>query len=117
MYTDTVALIIPNGVLQNGSDCFELIDPDSGGQATFSVPLRLKGETGGATYWGASTQLLQTAYDALTTMTTAEFKNYLNTLKPGKTVAGAAFKNSLLIGAPGQRFWSFVAANNMERVP
>jgi hypothetical protein len=46
MYTQPVALIIPNGVKQNGADCFEIIDPDSGGAATVSVALRTKGATG-----------------------------------------------------------------------
>jgi hypothetical protein len=117
MYTQDVALIIPNGVKQNGSDCFEIIDPDAGGRETFSVPLRTKGTTGGATHWGANTPLLQTSYEALRDMSTNQFKDYVNSLKPGKSVASAAFKNSLLMGEPGGNFWAFVDANNLEPVP
>lgn len=120
MYTDNVALIIPNGVKQNGSDCFAIIDPDAGGASTFSVPLRTKGETGGATFWGANTPLLEDAYLALRDMTTNDFKDYVNQLggERGRgSVAGASFKNSLLMGLPGENFWAFVDANNLELVP
>lgn len=117
MYTQDVALIIPNGVKNNGSDCFAIIDPDAGGAATFSVPLRTKGTTGGATHWGANTPLLEASYLALRDMSTNQFKAYVNSLKPGKSVGGASFKNSLLMGEPGGNFWAFVDANNMEPVP
>ena len=117
MYTQPVALIIPNGVKQNGADCFEIIDPDSGGAVTFSVALRTKGTTGGATHWGANTPLLEASYDALLNMTTTQFKNYVNGLEEGKSVSGASFKNSLLMGEPGGDFWSFVDASNLEPVP
>lgn len=117
MYTQSVTLIIPNGVKQNGSDCFAIIDPDSGGASTFSVELRTKGTTGGATHWGAYTPLLETAYIALRDMTTTQFKNYVNTLKPGQQVSGASFKNSLLMSEPGADFWAFVDTNNLEPVP
>jgi len=117
MYTQPLALIISNGVKQNGSDAFAIIDPDAGGAATFSVALRTKGTTGGATHWGANTPLREEAYLALRDMTNNQFKDYVNTLKPGKSISGAAFKNSMLMGEPGGDFWAFVDANNLERVP
>ena len=120
MYTQSIALIIPNGVKQNGSDCFAIIDPDSGGASTFSVALRTKGTTGAATHWGAYTPLLEAAYLALRDMTTNQFKDYVNQLggQRGRgSVSGASFKNSLLMGEPGADFWAFVDANNLEQVP
>lgn len=120
MYTQPLALIISNGVKQNGSDAFAIIDPDAGGAATFSVPLRTKGTTDGATHWAANTPLQEEAYLALRDMTTTQFKDYVNQLggQRGRgSVSGTAFKNSLLMGEPGGDFWAFVDASNLERVP
>lgn len=115
-YTQPYNLAIPSGVKQNGADCWAVLDPDSGGANTFSVPLSANGQLP-ATHWACRTILEQETYDALTTMTTTQFKDYVNALAGTRgrgQVSGASFKNSLLM-AEGD-FNAFLAANGLQRI-
>jgi hypothetical protein len=113
------ALIIPTGVKLNGSDVFNILDPDSGGSATFSVPLSANG-LAPVTHWGTSTWLEDGTHNALTNMTTTQFKAYVDQLATirGRTPVGSitAFKNAILVSAQGANFAGFVAANGLQRV-
>jgi hypothetical protein len=114
MYTDPKNLIIPDGVLKNGSDVFNILDPDIGGSKTFSVKLIRNSD--GMVFWGARTPLEEATFNALTNMTTTEFKTYVDQLAVarGRTPVGSitAFKNALLID--GGDFRSFVEAQGMR---
>lgn len=118
-YTAPKNLIIPAGVLKNGSDIFAILDPDSGGANTFSVALSADGSAP-ATYYGCRTPLEEATFNALTTMTTTEFKAYVDQVQVtrGRTAVGSitAFKNALVISDGTQPFWSFVAANGLRAV-
>jgi hypothetical protein len=119
VYTNRVAMVIPTGVKKNGSDVFNILDPDSGGAATFSVPLSVDGAAP-ATYWAAYSPLLQSAFDALTQMSTVDFKTYIDSeaARLGRTPAGSitAFKTSLQMSAPGADFYAFIASIGLKRV-
>lgn len=116
-YLGPFALIIPTGVKLNGSDVFNILDPDSGGAETFSVPLSADG-LAPATYWGARTFLEDDTHNALTNMTTTQFKAYVDAkaAQRGRTPVGSitAFKNALLIDSGD--FWAFATANGLKRV-
>lgn len=120
-YTERLALVISTGVKQNGSDVFSILDPDSGGAATFAVPLVPIGSPAGTTptYWGASSQLTTETYNALTNMTTTQFKAYVDQVAasytPPRTPPGnmTAFKNNIQISTMG--FWAFVSSLGLER--
>lgn len=73
------ALIIPNGVFQNSSDVFNILDPDSGGSASFSVPLSANGLPP-VTHYGTNTWLEEGTITALQG-STANFRE-LYTLLP-----------------------------------
>lgn len=111
-------MIVPHGVLQNSSDVFNILDPDSGGTGTFTVPLSASG-VAPATHWGARTLLEETTVHALTSMTVQQFKAYVDQLatQRGRTPVGSitAFKNSLLISEGD--FWSFIASNGLQLIP
>ncbi len=110
-------LIIPTGVKLNGSDVFNILDPDSGGSSTFSVPLSASG-VAPATHWGARTYLEVDTHNALTAMTVTQFKAFVDAkaTERGRAPVGSitAFKNALLID--GGNFWAFAAANGLQRV-
>jgi hypothetical protein len=110
-------MLVPVGVIQNSSDVFSILDPDSGGSATFTVRLSANGLEP-ATYYGARTMLEQSTVNALTTMSTTQFMDYVNQLaaQRGRNPVGSvtAFKNSLLMGQGD--FWAFVAANGLQRI-
>lgn len=116
-YIGPFNLLVPAGVLQNSSDVFHILDPDSGGAATFSVRLSADGLEP-ATYFGARTWLLEEAYNALANMTVTEFKAYIDQLaaERNRTPVGSvtAFKNSLIMGEGS--FWDFVAANGLVEI-
>lgn len=115
-YVGPYSLVIPNGVKANGSTVFGVLDPDSGGAATFSVPLSADGQEP-ATYWGCRTLLESSTYTALTTMDTTTFMAYVNNLAITRgrgQVSGVSFKNSLQIGGPD--FWTFIASLGLQRV-
>lgn len=116
-YTEPKNLIVSAGVLANSSDVFAILDPDSGGAATFSVRLSANGLEP-VTHWGARTQLLEATFDALTTMTTTQFKAYVDQVAAasGRTPVGSvtAFKNNVQID--GGNFWTFVASLGLKRI-
>lgn len=118
-YTEPKNLIISAGVLKNGSDVFAILDPDSGGAATFSVALSADGLPP-ATHYGARTMLEEATYNVLKTMTTTQFKAYVDQvqIERGRTAVGSvtSFKNSLLMGEGTQSFWDFAAANGLKAV-
>ncbi len=112
------ALIIPTGVLQNSSDVFNILDPDSGGSNSFRVPLALGG-IGPATHWGANTYLEPATVAALNG-TVTDFKAYVDQLavQRGRTPVGSitAFKGALLMGPLAGNFWTFATASLLQRV-
>lgn len=111
-------LLVPAGVLQNSSDVFTILDPDSGGAATFSVRLSASGAEP-ATYFGARTFLEEATYNALKNMTVTQFKAYVDQVaaQRGRTPVGSvtAFKNSLLMNE-GSDFWAFVTAQGLRPI-
>lgn len=126
------ALIVPTGVLKNSSDVFGILDPDSGGAATFSVKLSANGLEP-PTHYGAYTLLEEATYNALVNMTTTQFKAYLDTLADsrGRTrlESSVAFKNAVVVRntttVPNPQggtmevpatFWQIVADLGLKRV-
>jgi hypothetical protein len=110
-------MIVPNGVKQNSSEVFYILDPDTGGAETFSVPLSADG-LAPATYWGTRTPLEWPTYDALKNMTTTEFMDYVNSLAAERGRAppnSVAFKNSLLMDET-MDFWTFVASLGLKEL-
>ena len=118
-YTQDIALVISNGVKQNSSDVFNILDPDSGGASTFSVKLSATGLEP-VTHWGAYTVLEVETRDHLLNDTTTQFKDYVNlkAAERGRTPVGSvtAFKNNVQISAEGENFWSFIAGLGLQRV-
>jgi hypothetical protein len=112
-------LVISNGVLQNSSDVFNILDPDSGGSATFTVPLSASG-LAPITHYASHTMLEQATYDALATMTTTQFKAYVDQMQVqrGRTAVGSvtAFKNSLQMSVAGANPWTYLASLGLQRV-
>jgi hypothetical protein len=49
-------LVVSNGVLANSSDVFGILDPDTGGASTFTVPLSANGQLP-ATDWACRTHV------------------------------------------------------------
>ncbi|RWN51390.1 MAG: hypothetical protein EOS04_24260 [Mesorhizobium sp.] len=117
-YVGPFNMIIPEGVLKNGSDVFNILDPDTGGAKTFSVQLSADGSAP-ATYWGARSHLLSDVHNALTNMTITQFKAFVDqkAAELGRTPVGSitAFKNALLIDG-GADFWGFAAASGLVAV-
>ena len=118
-YTQDHALVISNGVKQNSSDVFNVLDTDSGGSATFSVKLE-KISDPAQIFWGAYTVLEVETRDHLLNDSTTEFKDYVNlkAAERGRTPLGSvtSFKNSLQMSAEGENFWSFIAGLGLQRV-
>jgi hypothetical protein len=104
-------LVVSSGVLQNSSDVFTILDPDTGGASTFSVKLSANGLLP-ATHWAAYTYLESDVYNALTNMTTTQFKAFVDAkaAEYGRTPVGSvtAFKNNVQIGGKGDP-WAFIA--------
>ena len=119
VYTQDHALVISNGVKQNSSDVFYILDKDSEGQNTFSVKLSANGLEP-VTHWGAYTVLEVETRDHLLNDTVQEFKDYVNlkAAERGRTPVGSitAFKNNVQISAEGENFWSFIAGLGLQRV-
>lgn len=73
-----------------------------------------------ATHYGARTPLEEATYNALKTMTTTQFKAYVDQVQVlrGRAAVGSvtSFKNSLLMGESTQSFWDFGAANGLQAV-
>lgn len=118
-WTGRYCLVVANGVLQNSSDVFALLDPDAGGASTFTVPLSADGSAP-ATHWAAYTPLQGATRDALLSMTTTEFMAYVNQLADirGREPIGSvtAFKNNVQISAEGENPWDFIASIGLQRV-
>lgn len=111
-------MVVANGVLQNSSDVFHLLDPDSGGAATFSVPLIEIGQTGEPTHWAANTVLQAETHNALTTMSTSEFKDFVNSKADefGREPIGSvtAFQNNVQIGSLRENPFEFIESLGLE---
>lgn len=110
-------LVISNGVLQNSSDVFNILDPDSGGASTFRVKLNATGnQIDPVTYWAAYTYLEPSTVVALIQYDNTQLKTYVNELAAvrGRTPVGSitAFPNSLQIqlGDP----WGFLQTLGLQ---
>lgn len=114
--TPPYCLVVSNGVLQNSSDVFNILDPDVGGSATFCVALSANGQLP-ASDWAAYTPLSQDVYDALTTMTVQQFKTFVDqkAAETGRTPVGSstAFKNNVRIGGQGDP-WGYIASLGLQ---
>lgn len=132
-FTARIPLVISAGVRQNGSDVFAVIDPDSGGALTFSVPLSADGSEP-ATHWAAYTRLPTssattdyTTWDTFEAFTEADnanqFKQYVDRRanEYGRAPVGSvtAFFNAMRnggMGAQGQGFDGFIGSLGLQRV-
>ncbi len=118
-YVGPYCLVVSNGVLQNSSDVFALLDPDSGGAATFSVKLSATG-VAPVTDWGTRTYLEPETLNALLNMTTTEFKAYVDQVAAarGRAPVGSvtAFKNNVRISALGANFFTYIASLGLQRI-
>ena len=118
-YIGPFVMIISNGVRTNSADVFNILDPDSGGAATFSVPLSANG-LAPASHFGTSTYLQPATHNALTAMTVTEFKAYVDALavQRGRAPIGSitAFKNNVQISAQGGNFNAFALTLGLLRV-
>ena len=117
-YVGPYNMLVPTGVLQNSSDVFNILDPDSGGSKTFSVKLSANGQEP-PTYYGCRTMLEEATENALLNMNTTEFKAYVNELSVirGRTPVGSvtAFKNSVLMNKT-QSFWTYIASQGLQLI-
>lgn len=114
-------LVVSNGVLQNSSDVFSILDPDRGGRATFSVPLNATGlQSDPTTHWAARTLLAEETYNALANMSVPQFKTYVDQVvaQRGRTPVGSvtAFKNNLQILDGAQDFDAVMTTLGLKRV-
>ena len=113
-------LIVPNGVLQNSSDVFGILDPDTGGAKTFSVKLNATGlASDPVTYWGCRTMLEESTVNALQNMTTTQFQTYVNTLAQARgrsqLASSVAFKNAVQMDNT-KSFWDFATSLGLKRI-
>lgn len=111
-----VPLIIPDGQKQNANAVWGILDPDSGGASTFSVPLSASG-LAPTTHWGASSYLEEGTDNALRNMSATQFKAYMDGLASDRkrtAPSSVGFKSSLLMGAVGADFWAFATANGLK---
>lgn len=118
MLVGPYALVVSNGVLQNSSEIFTVLDPDSGGADTFKVPLSADG-LDPTTHWGAYGYFEPETITALG-LSTTEFKAYVDDLATERERPGVgsvtAFKNNVQISAEGQDFYEFVATLGLQRI-
>ena len=116
-YSAPICLVVSNGVLQNSSDVFGIIDPDSGGAASFSVQLSANGALP-VTHWACRTQMEVESLYHLRNDTTNEFKAYVNqkAAELGRTPVGSvtAFKNNVQISEDDADFWSYIASLGLQ---
>ena len=113
-------LIVSNGVLQNSSDVFGILDPDTGGARTFSVKLNATGLAADpVTHWGCRTMLEDSTVNALQNMTTTQFQTYVNSLATsrGRTqlASSVAFKNNVQMDS-SMSFWDFAESLGLKRI-
>jgi hypothetical protein len=118
-YSAPVCLVVSNGVLQNSSDVFGIIDPDSGGAGSFTVKLSANGLEP-VTHWACRTQLEVESLDHLRNDSTTQFKAYvdLKAAQFGRQPIGSvtAFKNNVQISEDDADFWQFVASLGLQRI-
>lgn len=83
------------------------------------MPLSASGSAP-VTHYAARTQLEQATHDALTTMTTTQFKAYVDEMQVlrGRTAVGSvtAFKGSVQISALGADPWAYLTSLGLKRV-
>ncbi len=122
-WTGRYAIVVSNGVLKNSSDVFAILDPDTGGAKTFSVPLNASGDPADdVTHWGAYSPLPVDVRDALLYMSTTEFKAYVDEraqeYDPPRDPVGSvtAFKNDVRFSEEGGSYWDFIASLGLQRV-
>ena len=112
-----VNMIVQASVLANSSEIFAVLDPDTGGAATFSVALSPSGNAN-ATAYGCRTYLEDRTYNALKNMNTTEFKAYCDQIaaERGRVAPNnvTAFKNGVVLDEGD--FWSFVEAQGLKPV-
>ena len=113
-------LIVSNGVLQNSSDVFGILDPDTGGARTFSVKLNATGLAADpVTHWGCRTMLEDSTVNALQNMTTTQFQTYVNSLATsrGRTqlASSVAFKNNVQMDST-KPFTEFATSLGLKKV-
>ena len=113
-------LIVSNGVLQNSSDVFGILDPDTGGARTFSVKLNATGLSADpVTHWGCRTMLEESTVNALQNMTTTQFQTYLNSLATSRgrnqLASSVAFKNNVQMDST-MSFWDFATSIGLKRI-
>lgn len=114
-------LVVSSGVLANSSDVFGILDPDSGGASTFTVPLSANGQLP-ASDWACRTHLKAETHNALTSMNTTQFKAYVDQVAasytPPRTTVGSvtAFKNNVRISALGADPSAYLASLGLQRI-
>lgn len=118
-YVGPIALIITEAALLNSSEVFNVIDEDGGGSKTFSVPLSPNGQPN-ATHWACYTYLRPDVEAALRTMTTTQFKAFVDqkAAERGRTAPQnvTAFKNSLQMSQPSEGFWDYITAAGLKPI-
>ena len=118
-YVGPFCMVVSNGVLQNSSDVFSILDPDSGGAATFSVKLSANGQLP-TTHWGCRTMLEEATHNALVNMNVTQFKAYVDQVAAtrGRTPVGSitAFKNNVQISPANANFDTFIASLGLQWV-
>ncbi len=120
-WTGRYGIVVSNGVLKNSSDVFHILDPDTGGADTFSVPLNASGDPADdTTHWAAYTPLPVDVRDALLFMSTTEFKDYVDARAEelGREPVGSvtAFKNDAQFSEENGNIWDFIASLGLQRV-
>lgn len=112
-----VNMIIAESVKNNSAEIFGVLDPDTGGAATFSVALSPSGNAN-ATHYACRTYLEDRTYNALKNMNVTEFKAYCDQIaaERGRVAPNnvTAFKNGVVLDEGD--FWSFVAAQGLKLI-
>ena len=115
-YTDRAPIIIPDGAKNNADAVFSILDPDSGGAASFSSPVALLGNPLLRVGWASYSQMEQETFDALTGLSNNAFLSYVNALatERGRLAVGSVlqFKNAAIVGVPGEGFWEFLTTKD-----
>lgn len=134
-YTGHYPLVISDAVKSNANATWDLIDTDTGGYATFSVPLSPSGSPN-PTHWGTYTMLDVECLEALqgrpsapdpvtgavtyTPYTNAEFTAFLQarSIKLGRPMPNnpGQFRAQFSMGKEYQNFYDFLAELGLQRV-
>lgn len=110
------AVIITNGVKTgagSASEVWRLIDLDQGGVETFARALCLKTAPLEISHWATYTFLESHVHTAVTTLSTAGLKVWLDqrAIGLGREPIGSinpALPNSMTISQLGENFWSYI---------